>query len=149
VDGQAAVWFEDYTEGDRVLSPRRHIGVDDIKAYVRFSNDVQTLLHPADDGPLVVPPLYLFSLGVGLLLHGTGTYIPRQFVAFFGFDAIEFHDEARAGDTIRSSATVTELTDRGRNGLVHYLHETRDGNDRLLVSSRQRILVRRKAAADE
>ena len=139
-----AAWFDDYAVGDVIESPSRVVEADDVRAYVRFSNDVRPLLHqPSPDDPLPIPAMYLFSLGVGLLLHADHAYIPEHFVAFFGFDEIRHECDAVAGVRIRSTATVTELTPRGRNGLVHYRHETADAAGNVLVSSRQAILVKR------
>lgn len=137
-------WFDDYAVGDVVTSPSRVIEADDVRAYVRFSNDVRPLLHQdTADARLQVPSMYLFCLGVGLLLHADEAYIPEHFVAFFGFDEIHYEQDAVTGVRVRSTATVTELTPRGRNGLVHYRHETVDAAGSVLVSSRQSILVKR------
>jgi acyl dehydratase len=139
-------WFEDFSVGLEFVSPTRVLADDDVRAYVRFSNDVRPLLdHPAGE-PLRVPDLYLFSLSVGLLLHGTPGYIPKRFVAFFGFDTIDFDRAAYAGDTVRSTARVTAATDRGRNGVVAYEHRAHRADGATLVTSTQRILVERRPA---
>lgn len=140
-------WFNDYAVGYTVTSPSRVIADDDIRAYVRFSNDVRPLVNA--DPPYPVPQMYLFSLSVGMLLHAPGGgYIPKYFVAFFGFDTIDFHRGATAGDSIRSTATVTAVTPRGRNGLVTYHHEATRADGVALVSSVQRILVQRAPDVD-
>ena len=90
--------------------------------------------------------MYLFSLGVSMLLHGDPGYIPDNFVAFYGFDSIEFHATATGETTIRSEAVVTALTPRTTTGLVGYRHQTMTAQGRLLVSSEQTILVRRRSA---
>jgi acyl dehydratase len=139
-------WFDDYRVGQTITSPTLAVTDDDVRAYVRFSNDVRPLLDPDRATGLPVPQLFLFSLGVGLLLHGEGGYIPREFVAFFGFETIDFHERATGGDVIRSTATVEELVPRDSSGLVGYKHETRSVSGALLVTSHQRILVRRDPA---
>lgn len=140
-----AEWFDDYSLGDRVVSPAMTISADDVRSYARFTNDVRPIFAPtSSDGTLTIPQMYLFSLGIGLLLHGEGTYIPRRFVAFFGFELIEFHQDARTGVAISSTATVTQLTPRRRNGLITYEHRTSSADGQLLVSSRHRILVRQR-----
>jgi acyl dehydratase len=148
-DQHRAEWFDDYAVGDTVTSPVMTITADDVRAYSRFTNDVRAIFKPAAaDGGVAVPQMYLFSLGVALLLHGAGTYIPRHFVAFFGFELIEFHRDVLSGTIISSTATVTDLTPRGPNGLITYLHRTSSGDGRLLVSSSHRILVRQRGADD-
>jgi hypothetical protein len=137
--------FEDYTLGFTFHSPSRIVTDDDVRAYVRFSNDVRPVLGQVEQGPLQVPQMYLFSLGVAMLLFAGGGYIPSKFVAFFGFDRIDFHRRAHGGDAIRSTAEVVELVPRGRNGLVVYRHETRLVSGEALVSSLQRILVERRS----
>ena len=139
-------FFDDYSVGMRFRSPERRIADDDVRAYVRFSNDVRPVFNPNAEGSLDVPQMYLFSLGVSMLLHGNPGYIPEHFVAFYGFDAITFHSAITGGATIRSEAVVTELTPRTSTGLVAYRHETTTTGGRVLVSSEQSILVRRRTA---
>ena len=139
-------YFDDYAVGMRFRSPVRHIADDDVRAYVRFSNDVRPVFDQVNGGGLAVPQMYLFSLGVSMLLHGDPGYIPEHFVAFYGFDAITFHGAATGGTAIRSEAVVTGLTPRSTTGLVAYRHETTTSDGRVLVSSEQSILVRRRSA---
>jgi acyl dehydratase len=144
-----AEWFDDYSVGDRVTSPTMTVTADDVRSYSRFTNDVRPVFRRiGEDGVVPVPQMYLFSLGVALLLHSVETYIPRYFVAFFGFDLIEFHRDVQSGTVISSTATVSELVPRGRNGLITYRHRTSSDDGRLLVSSSHRILVRQRGADD-
>ena len=146
MDGRATrpVFFDDYVVGMRFTSPARRIADDDVRAYVRFSNDVRPVFEDSTGGGLAVPQMYLFSLGVSMLLHGDGGYIPEHFVAFYGFDLITFHGATTAGTTIRSEAVVTRLTPRSTTGLVEYHHQTTASDGRVLVASQQSILVRRR-----
>ena len=139
-------YFDDFARGMTFRSPSRVVTDDDVRAYVRFSNDVRPVFDRKADEPLPIPQMYLFSLGVALLLHGDGAYIPEHFVAFYGFDSITFHDNAVAGAMIRSSATVADLVARKSTGLIAYRHETTTVTGQLLVSSEQRILVRRRGS---
>jgi acyl dehydratase len=138
-------WFEDFSVGLEFTSPTRMVAEDDVRAYVRFSNDVRPLLDHETGRAVRVPDMYLFSLSVGLLLHGPAGYIPERFVAFFGFDSIAFETSAYAGDTISSVARVTATAARGRNGVVTYEHRARRVDGTTLVTSTQRILVERRA----
>lgn len=136
--------FEDFRIGMKFISPTRALSNDDVRAYVRFSNDVRPLLNQPAGTRLRVPDMYLFSLSVGLLLHGPPGYIPERFVAFFGFDSISFEAPAHAGDVVHSVATVTSTAERGRNGVVSYEHQARTGDGTPLITSTQRILVERR-----
>jgi acyl dehydratase len=140
-----AEWFEDYAIGDTIVSPTMMLTGDDVRSYSRFTNDVRPIFAqvPAGDA-VIVPRLYVFSLGIALLLHGAGTYIPRAFVAFFGFDVVEFHGDAHVGESISSTAVVSALTPRGDNGLVTYEHTTLRSDGQLLVSSTHRVLVQKR-----
>jgi acyl dehydratase len=140
----APTWFEDFSVGMEFISPERTIGDDDVRAYVRFSNDVRPLLGNVRGAPLRVPDMYLFSLSIGLLLHGDAGYIPARFVAFFGFPSINFVAAAHAGDSVHSVARVTHTVERGRNGVVTYEHEARGADGAALVTSTQLILVERR-----
>jgi acyl dehydratase len=144
-----AEWFNDYAVGDTVVSPIVTIAAEDVRSYSRFTNDVRPVFHStttADSAP--VPQLFLFSLGVALLLHGSGTYIPRYFVAFFGFDIIEFHQDVRTGASIQSIAVVSAMAERGSNGLITYEHRTTLAGGPVLVTSTHRILVERRSVDD-
>jgi len=142
--GSGPAWFEDFSVGLEFTSPSRRLWDDDVLAYVRFTNDVRSVLDTPGHDRLRVPDMYLFSLSVGLLLHGTPGYIPDKFVAFFGFDTIEFRAAAHTGDVMCSVARVIATTERGRNGVVTYEHEARDDAGRQLVTSTHRILVARR-----
>jgi 3-hydroxybutyryl-CoA dehydratase len=137
-------WFEDFHVGLEFTSPARTVCDDDVRAYARFANDIRPLLNPSGDQRLRVPNMYLFSLSVGLLLHGPAGYIPEKFVAFFGFDEISFEAPAYGGDTIYSVARVTAVVERGRNGILSYAHRALRSDGQPLVSSSQRILVERR-----
>ena len=145
--GSGPTHFEDYAHGMLFRSPRIEVHDDDVRAYVRFSNDIRPIADRSSaSGPPPVPQMFLFSLGVSALLHGDSGYIPREFVAFYGFDKITFHDNTVAGTTIQSTAVVIDLVERRSTGLVAYRHETSTESGRLLVSSEQKILVRRRTA---
>lgn len=137
-------WFEDYSAGMQFSSPSRVVTDDDVRAYVRFSNDVRSVLGQTEPGPLPIPRLYLFCLGVGLLLHAGGGYIPTGFVAFSGFDEITYGRTASGGDAVRSSAVVTELVPRNTTGMVVYRQQTTALDGEVLTSSVQRILVQKR-----
>jgi acyl dehydratase len=138
------IWFEDYELGEEITSPARRIYESDVLGYVRFTNDIRSVMH--SNGPptetLSVPDPYLFALGICLLLHTEDTYIPREFVAFYGFDSIQFHAPTTVGQVISSVARVTGLEPRGDKGVVSLRHETKGADGVCLVSSDQRILVR-------
>jgi acyl dehydratase len=136
-------WFEDFGIGYQVVSPILTLTTEDVLGYVRFSNDVRPLFAPGH-APVQVPSMYLFSLGVGLLLHAQNRYIPAKFVAFAGFDLIRFESPARVGDRIRSSAVVTHIEARRRNGVVEYEQSVERHDGQTLVRSTQRILVERR-----
>ena len=144
----APAYFDDFEVGMTFCSPVRVVSDDDVRAYVRFTNDVRPIFDTGDATRLHIPQMYMFSLGVAMLLHGDPGYIPEHFVAFYGFDSIDFHGAALGGDAIVSVATVTAVESRNTTGIVHYRHETRTDDGRLLASSAQRILVRRRADHD-
>jgi acyl dehydratase len=140
-----AEWFDDYAVGDVIVSPVIGVAREDVRSYSRFTNDVRPVFRSAaamDTAP--IPQLYLFSLGIAILLHGAGTYIPRHFVAFYGFDVIDFHADALIGATIKSEAVVAKLDARDRNGLITYEHVTMLEDGTPLVTSTHRILVERR-----
>jgi acyl dehydratase len=96
--------------------------------------------------PLRVPELYVFSLGICMLLHAEKTYVPSEFVAFYGFDYIEHGATVEVGEILTSFAEVTEMRVYKDNGIITFAHRTVDRRERTVVSSVQRMMVRRRDA---
>lgn len=136
--------FEAYTVGTVITSPARRILEADVHALASFTNDSRGLWAAAPGAPLPVPPLQVFSVAVCMLLHGGPLpYIPRDFVAFLGFDEIEFIDDIAVGDVIQSRVTVEALEEKRTTGVIRYRHEVVDDRGETLIRSRQAILVKR------
>jgi acyl dehydratase len=139
-------YFEDYRLEETFESAGRTLTEADLIFYSMFSGDWDR--RRTDDGRLLIPEMFSFSVGLCLLLGaGRSVWIPRTFIAFYGYDQIDFARPVAVGDTVRSRAIVTDLVVRGdARGIVVYRHETVDQSGRLVCSSRHRILVEREAA---
>jgi acyl dehydratase len=142
--GVEKAYFEDYRPDEIFESGGRTLTEADLVFYSMFSGDWSR--RSTDDGRQILPDMFTFSVGLCLLLAvGRNVWIPRTFIAFYGYDEIDFLRGAAVGDTIRSRVTVIELIPRGDDrGIVVYQHETRDQAERLVCSSRHRILLNRR-----
>lgn len=149
VSDEPRIWFEDFAVGDVVVSPTRRLYESDVLAYVRFTNDVRPVLSTEGEPPtpLRVPDLLVFSLSICLLLHATTTYVPREFVAFYGFDTIDLLAPVFVGDCLSSRVEVVDVAHRGDDGIVSWKHEALTGPGICAVRSEHRILVRSAVTA--
>jgi acyl dehydratase len=142
-------YLEDYRVGEVFTSPRRSMTETDVVWYSMFSGDWDR--REDSDGTWIVPEMYVFSIGLCLLLSaGRYAWMPKSFIAFYGFDEIELAGGVRVGDTISSTVTVTDLVEKdGGRGLVVYRHETVDQNGRVVCASDHRALLLRRPADEE
>jgi acyl dehydratase len=122
------VWLEDYTVGERLVSPGRTITETDIVLFSAFTGDWHPLHTDVEYAKksffkeriahgmlgLVVGSALMFRLGPHVLL-------PKSFIAFHGMDRVRFTGPVKIGDTIRCEAVVAELQERDeRMGLLRY-----------------------------
>lgn len=137
-------YFEDYEVGEVFESPRRTLTETDLVMYSMFSGDWDRPV--TTDGRPQVADMFGFSLGLCLLL-GAGRYawMARSFIAFYGFDEIEMNGDLAVGDTISSRVRVEELIERDEGrGIIYFAHETFDQHERVVCSSRHRVLLGRR-----
>ncbi len=138
------LYFEDYAVGESFESVGRTFTEADLVLYSMFTGDWDRLL--TSDGRWKVPEMFAYSVGLCLLLGiGRFVYMPRSFIAFYGFDHITFGTEIGIGDTIRSTVTVTDLVERDEGrGIIVWRHETVDQHGRQVCSSNHRALCGRR-----
>jgi len=120
--------FEDYTIGERLVSPGRTITETDIVFFSAFTGDWHPLHTDVEYAKksffgeriahgmlgLVVGSALMFRLGPNVLL-------PKSFIAFYGMDKIRFTGPIKIGDTIRCEAVVTELKAKDEKmGVLRY-----------------------------
>jgi acyl dehydratase len=92
-----------------------------------------------------VPPLYLLSLGMGLLAQSVErSYLPDRLIAFLGYETVTFGRRAQVDDLIYSWAIVDAVDMDGRRGRLWYRQEVRDQDDIVLVANRHGMYVGRK-----
>ncbi len=142
--GDGKTHLEDYRVGESFESNARTMTESDLVLYSMFSGDWER--RAAADGRLLVPEMFALSVGLCLLL-GAGRYswMPKSFIAFYGFDEIHLSGGLCVGDTISSTVRVVDLHERdAQRGIVDYRHETTDQSQRLVCSSSHRILVGRR-----
>lgn len=145
---QEKIHYEDYEIGELFESPRRTLTQADVVMYSMFSGDWDR--RTTADGTWVVPEMFVFSLGLCLLLSaGRYAWMAKSFIAFYGFDEIVIHEDLPIGSTISSRVRVVDLVERDEErGIIVWVHETTDQDDRLICSSRHRVLLGRAAAAE-
>jgi 3-hydroxybutyryl-CoA dehydratase len=139
--------YEDYEVGEVFQSPCRTLTEADVVMYSMFSGDWDR--RTTTDGIWVVPEMFVFSLGLCLLLSaGRYAWMAKSFIAFYGFDEITIHEDLPVGSTISSRVQVIELVERDdERGIIVWAHETTDQDGRVICSSLHRVLLGRAASA--
>ncbi|MFH0767984.1 MAG: MaoC/PaaZ C-terminal domain-containing protein [Chloroflexota bacterium] len=146
------VYLEDYSVGEKFVSPARTVTETDIVLYTAFTGNWHPLYNDAEYakksifGERIVPDLYAFSLGICLLLRvGAYQHMPKKLIAFYGFDYINFIKPVKIGDTIYSQVEVKEIKPKDdKRGLIVYEHQTLNQRNEVVNSSVHRALVERK-----
>lgn len=122
------LYFEDYTIGEKFISPGRTITESDIHMYAALTGDwhpIHTNVEEAKKSPFgerIAHGMLTFSIGLALPFR-LGLYVtaPRSFIAFYGIESLKFTAPCRIGDTIHTEVLVTELQKKDdTRGIITY-----------------------------
>lgn len=109
-------YFEDYTVGERFVSPGRTITEADIVNFAGLTGDWHSL-HVDQEyaattpfGERIAHGMLVLSVGSALIFRlGQNVTIPKSFIAFYGMDGLRFPNPCRIGDTIHCEVEVVAL----------------------------------------
>ena len=112
-------YFEDYTVGEKFVSPGRTITESDITAFAGLTGDwheLHTNKQYADKtifGERIAHGMLVFALGSALGLR-LGKYVltPRSFIALYGFESVRFVNPVKIGDTLHLETEVKEMVEK-------------------------------------
>ena len=115
-------YLDDYTIGEKMISPARTITEADIVNFAGFTNDwhpLHTDVEYAAKTPFggrITHGMLTLSIGMALpfRLGPYSSYLPKSFIAFYGLDEVRFTAPTRIGDTIRCEVEIADITDKGK-----------------------------------
>jgi 3-hydroxybutyryl-CoA dehydratase len=134
------LYLDDYTVGEKMVSPARTVTEADIVAFASLTGDwhpLHTDVEYAAATPFkgrIAHGMLTLSIGLALpfRLGPYSSYLPRSFIAFYGMEEVRFTAPTRIGDTIRCEVEVVDITHKGddkgvltiRNRIINQKGET-------------------------
>jgi len=146
------VYLEDYSTGEKLVSPARTVTESDIHTYAGLTGDWHPIHTDAEYakttpfGERIAHGMLTLCIGSTLLFRlGENVPLPEKFIAFYGMDQVRFLNPVKIGDTIRCIQEIIdfELKDEKRGVIVskNYIRNQRDEDVCTYVT---RALVGRK-----
>jgi len=141
--GKDYEYLDDYTVGEKMLSPARTITEADIVNFAGFTGDWHSLhtdVVYASTTPFkerITHGMLTLSIGMALpfRLGPYSSYLPKSFVAFYGMDKVRFTAPTRIGDTIHCEVEVVEIKNKDKKrGVLTTQHTVKNQNGELLVT---------------
>jgi acyl dehydratase len=136
-------YLDDYTVGERFISPARTITEADIVNFAGITGDwhpLHTDVEYAAQTPYRERIAHgMLTLSIGMVLPfrlvGHSSFIPTSFIAFYGMDNVRFMAPTRIGDTIHCEVEVTEITNKGKSsGVLTTQNQIKNQKGEVLVS---------------
>jgi acyl dehydratase len=136
-------YLDDYTVGEKIISPARTITEADIINFAGFTGDwhpLHTDVEYAAKTPFkgrITHGMLTLSIGMALpfRLGPYSSYLPKSFIAFYGMDEVRFTAPNRIGDTIHCEVQVLEITEKGKDkGILTTRNLIKNQKDEILVS---------------
>ena len=145
-----ARYFEEFQEGEVVISQGRTITEADVVHFAALSGDWNEL-HVNEEfarrgyfGRRIAHGALIFSVSTGLAAQTDRSRHP-DLVAFYGVDRLRFVKPVFLGDTIRLRQTVRSLEPRGeKTGIINIAREIVNQDEAITLSYTAKLLVRRQ-----
>jgi 3-hydroxybutyryl-CoA dehydratase len=136
-------YLDDYTIGEKIVSPARTITEADVVNFAGFTSDwhpLHTDVEYAAKTPFggrITHGMLTLSIGMALpfRLGPYSSYLPKSFIAFYGMDEVRFTAPNRIGDTIHCEAEIADIADKGKGkGLLTVKCQIKNQRNEVLVS---------------
>jgi 3-hydroxybutyryl-CoA dehydratase len=112
-------YFEDYTVGEKFITPARTITETDIGMFAALTGDwheLHTNVEYAKNTPFgerIAHGMLVLVVGSALSLRlGNNVTLPKSFIAFYGMEKVRFVHPTKIGDTIHCESEVIELINK-------------------------------------
>lgn len=152
------LFFEDYSLGERFVSPARTITEADIVNFAALTGDWHPLHTDAEYakntsfGERIAHGMLTLAIGTALLFRlGEHVHLPKSFIAFYGMETVRFYSPVKIGDTIHCEMEITALDVKDDSrGVITSLYKIRNQRNedvvvftaRALAGTRTRAAVR-------
>ena len=145
-------YFDDYTMGEKFISPGRTITESDIIEFAGFTGDWHPLHTNVEYAKKTVfeeriaHGMLTLCVGSALLFRlGNNVTIPKFFIAFYGMDSVRFTGAVKIGDTIHCEFQVTDLQVKDdRRGVIVAKNVIKNQRDEEVVVYTTSALVGRR-----
>lgn len=142
-----SLFFEDFAEGQEIVSPARTVTEADIVSFAAWTGDYNPVHTDAEFsgagrfGERIAHGLLGVSLCLGLISR-TGAF-EGSAVALLGIDDWRFRAPVKIGDTVRCGVRIvgTRLTSKGDTGVVARHFTLLNQRDELTQEGRMDVLV--------
>jgi len=144
--------LEDFTVGERAISPGRTVTEADIVMFAALSGDWSELHTNAEYmkdslfGERIAHGLLTLSIAYGLALRTRG-YPPIDVLAFLGIDKVRFRVPVLIGDTVKVESEVIEARpskSRHHAGIVKFKNTVKNQRDEDVASWEATLMVSRR-----
>ncbi|MBI4270909.1 MAG: hypothetical protein HY615_11290 [Candidatus Rokubacteria bacterium] len=136
----ARAYFEDFSVGDRLLTPARTITEADLVLLGGLAGDLSGFCQG----------LCALGIGGGLMFLAGERGIPRSTIALSGLERVRFVAPAKAGDTVHVEAEVTQTTQvDAHRGLIAMTHRMTNQRGDEILTYASKILAGRRPADGE
>jgi len=141
--GKDYEYLDDYTVGEKFISPARTITEADIVNFAGLTGDwhpLHTDVEYAAKTPFkerIAHGMLTLSVGMALpfRLGIYSSFLPRSFIAFYGMESVRFTGPTKIGDTIHCEVEVAEIMDKGPDrGVLTTQNSIRNQGGELLVT---------------
>lgn len=154
---QPREFFEDYTEGEMLVSPSRTITEADIINFAMITGDWHPIhvdreyAEASYFGQRIAHGMLTLSLGGSLCMWmGPNVFAPKSFIAFLGFDHVRISNPTLIGDTLHWEGKVIRLERKSKGrGVITYSAEIKNQREEVCASYVQNILVGRRDASED
>ncbi|MCX6067117.1 MAG: MaoC/PaaZ C-terminal domain-containing protein [Chloroflexi bacterium] len=146
------LYFEDYTLGERFVSPARTITEADIINFASLTGDwhpLHTDVEYAKSTPFgerIAHGMLTLAIGTALLFRlGEHVHLPKSFIAFYGMDSVRFYNPVKIGDTIHCAMKISALDvkDEARGVISAVYNIQNQRNDDVVVFTARAVAGRR------
>ena len=147
--------LDDYTVGEKLVSPARTITETDIVQFAGLTGD----WHPlhTDVGYAAATPfgeriahgMLVLSVGGALMFRlGPYVYLPKSFIAFYGMERVRFANPVKIGDTIHAVSEVASIEPKeGGRGVLVWQNKVVNQHGDVCVASVTKLLCGRRATS--
>jgi acyl dehydratase len=142
-------YFEDYTVGEKMVSPSRTITEADIVNFAMMTGDWHPI-HVNKEyakttvfGERIAHGMLTLTLGSALCMWmGPNTYSPKSFIAFIQMDNIRISNPTKIGDTLHWEGAVANLEPKSKGrGVITFDCEIRNQRNELCLTYTHKMLV--------